>query len=858
MRDRTSPAARSAACLTLALALVLPGVPLASSAVAAGTTTTTTTSAKTTTTSTTGGAAVASDAPSTPATVTADVLPTVQIDGVAWAQVIVGNTVYVTGKFTSARPAGSAPGQNEVPRANALAYDLRTGELLPWDPQLNADGQGITASPDGTRIYLVGNFTRVGSVNRYRLAAVDAVTGAVQTSFKAGFDYRARAVLAIGDTVYVGGAFSSANSAARSRLAAFRASDGALLPWAPAASAEVFSLVSPDGAKIVAGGKFATMNGQTAPGMTALDGTDGQLQPWPVNQVIKNSGSGSAIYSLSTDGTQVYGSGYNYQATGNFEGTFAADAATGNLTWVTGCRGDVYSVASVGPVVYSVGHQHNCSGIGGWPQEQPWTFQRATATTTDARRTNTAQWFKGRPAPDLLDWWPELQVGSATGQSQAAWSVAGSGDYITLAGEFPSVNNVPQQGLVRMARRPVAPATTGPRYQADFAPTLSVDDAGSVLVDFRSVWDYETRALTYRIVRNGVLSSPVGQVVQNSTWWSRPDVRFVDTTVAPGTTYSYRIYAYDADGNRTNSTAAAITTPPRTGNAAPAAAFTATPTGRDVSFDAAGSTDADGQIVGWAWDFGDGTTGTGAVAARTYATAGTYQVRLTVTDDKGATGSTTRTVTVTGTSASLARDAFSRTVSGGWGLAEAGGTWTTSGTGFSVDGSLGRMTTAKSRTNTAVLTSAPSSSTDLRVVTGVDKLPVAGAVTLRAQVRKISATAEYYGRLKVTGDGAVELGVGRVAAGGDTVLQGVVLPSPMAAGARWNLRVQAVDTNPTSLRAKAWPVGTAEPADWQLSVQDSSAGLQQSGGQGLSTYVAGTITNSPITAGYDDLTAQVP
>ncbi|WP_432500095.1 hypothetical protein [Kineococcus gynurae] len=80
----------------------------------------------------------------------------------------------------------------------------------------------------------------------------------------------------------------------------------------------------------------------------------------------------------------------------------------------------------------------------------------------------------------------------------------------------------------------------------------------------------------------------------------------------------------------------------------------------------------------------------------------------------------------------------------------------------------------------------------------------------------------------------------------------------MAAGARWNLRVQAVDTNPTSLRAKAWPVGTAEPADWQLSVQDSSAGLQQSGGQGLSTYVAGTITNSPITAGYDDLTAQVP
>ncbi len=38
-----------------------------------------------------------------PATVTADALPTVQINGVAWSQVTVGNTVYVTGSFTQAR-----------------------------------------------------------------------------------------------------------------------------------------------------------------------------------------------------------------------------------------------------------------------------------------------------------------------------------------------------------------------------------------------------------------------------------------------------------------------------------------------------------------------------------------------------------------------------------------------------------------------------------------------------------------------------------------------------------------------------------------------------------------------------------
>src|SRR4051812_41856127 len=58
--------------------------------------------------------------PVTVPTVTADVLPTAQIDGVVWDQVIVGNTVYVTGSFSKARPAGSALGVNESARGNLL------------------------------------------------------------------------------------------------------------------------------------------------------------------------------------------------------------------------------------------------------------------------------------------------------------------------------------------------------------------------------------------------------------------------------------------------------------------------------------------------------------------------------------------------------------------------------------------------------------------------------------------------------------------------------------------------------------------------------------------------------------------
>src|SRR4051812_7301337 len=67
--------------------------------------------------------------PEPTATVSADVLPTVQINGVVWAQLVVGNRVYATGQFTQARPAGSPAGSNQTARSNILAYDLTTGAL---------------------------------------------------------------------------------------------------------------------------------------------------------------------------------------------------------------------------------------------------------------------------------------------------------------------------------------------------------------------------------------------------------------------------------------------------------------------------------------------------------------------------------------------------------------------------------------------------------------------------------------------------------------------------------------------------------------------------------------------------------
>ncbi|MFE1273202.1 collagenase [Streptomyces sp. NPDC058758] len=103
---------------------------------------------------------------------------------------------------------------------------------------------------------------------------------------------------------------------------------------------------------------------------------------------------------------------------------------------------------------------------------------------------------------------------------------------------------------------------------------------------------------------------------------------------------------YDADFDTWLTACAAgacSTTPP--GNQAPTASFEATVSGMTASFTDT-SRDGDGTIAGRSWDFGDGTTSTAAHPSRTYAAAGTYTVRLTVTDDKGATATTSRTVAV--------------------------------------------------------------------------------------------------------------------------------------------------------------------------------------------------------------------
>jgi len=112
-------------------------------------------------------------------------------------------------------------------------------------------------------------------------------------------------------------------------------------------------------------------------------------------------------------------------------------------------------------------------------------------------------------------------------------------------------------------------------------------------------------------------------------------------------TYVVTLTVTDDDGVSVDSVASIVVTAP---NVAPTASFTATPSSGKaaltVQLNAAGSTDSDGTISAYSWDFGDGQSGVGLNPGHVYATAGTYIAILTVTDDDGATASISSAVVV--------------------------------------------------------------------------------------------------------------------------------------------------------------------------------------------------------------------
>ena len=148
---------------------------------------------------------------------------------------------------------------------------------------------------------------------------------------------------------------------------------------------------------------------------------------------------------------------------------------------------------------------------------------------------------------------------------------------------------------------------------------------------------------------DGSGSSDSDGTITNYTWSFGGTGITANNTFASAGTYAISLSVTDNNG-ATNTTTQNVTVTAAPVNVAPTASFTFNCTDLSCNFDGSGSSDSDGTITSYVWSFG----GTSVTANNTFASAGTYPVSLTVTDNNGATNTSTQNISVTAAPVNIA------------------------------------------------------------------------------------------------------------------------------------------------------------------------------------------------------------
>ena len=600
-----------------------------------------------------------------------------RVNGEGRAVLKVGNVVYVGGTFTRAT---SPDGSQSANRYNLAAFDVRTGALIS-SFRADTDGRVYDLATDGTSLFVSGSFNTIGGVSRRKIAALDPATGAVRTSFRADANSTVYSMSIAAGKLYVAGVFANINGVGRSRIGAVDLTSGSVdSAFAPSANGTVRAIAAtPDGSTVYVGGPYSQINGVDDVNISVLNGSTGARTGPELSGV---TGFVDDL-EVTPDGRRLLAAHSGVPGVGNRTAVY--DTASGNRQWRQVVDGDVQGVHLIGDMVYAGFHDgakgdgasrvagYTLSGgtedsgfrpsfdrfMGAWSvhgDAQALVIAGNFAVVSGVRAEGFAIFPAGPPTPfTAAKWgwesWQYLDNGSNQG---TAWRQPGFNDssWKIGIGEFgysnggertklsygPSWSNkyittyfrttfesseVPESAAIYMrvddgavvyvngieaARDNIAPGSVDHL-------TLATDRSGNSEGSSRHF------AIDPALIVSGSNTLAV-EVHQSSP--SSDDLKFFATFVAYGA----------SDGNLVP-----------IGSIALDSAVGVAPL--PVAFDGTGSSDADGSIVNWAWAFGDGVTASGATATHTYAAPGAYTVTLTVTDDAGAVGSTSRVVTVT-------------------------------------------------------------------------------------------------------------------------------------------------------------------------------------------------------------------
>ena len=198
-----------------------------------------------------------------------------RVNGVGWATLIVGDTIYLGGEFTQVRGDNGAVIAN---RANVVAFDADTGRMR---TAFNAstNGRVNALASDGSKLFVGGTFTTVNGLSRGRVAAVDLVSGAVRTDWVANASSIVYSLSVGGNRLYIGGTYSTIKNVPRTRVASVSLTNGDVDPaFNPGSDGTVRALrATTDGGRVVLGGSFTQVAGTARPYLVSVDGRTGAI-----------------------------------------------------------------------------------------------------------------------------------------------------------------------------------------------------------------------------------------------------------------------------------------------------------------------------------------------------------------------------------------------------------------------------------------------------------------------------------------------------------------------------------------------------------------------------------------------------
>ena len=139
------------------------------------------------------------------------------LDGQVNAILQMGSKVIVGGTFTQVRRAGFS---QIFDRNFLFAFDMDTGVIDPnFVPVLNAEVEELTPGPDGTSVFVGGDFSTVNGLSYKKVVRLNLGDGSIVTSFKANTNGLVQDVLLRSGWLYVSGKFTLIKSTSRSGLA---------------------------------------------------------------------------------------------------------------------------------------------------------------------------------------------------------------------------------------------------------------------------------------------------------------------------------------------------------------------------------------------------------------------------------------------------------------------------------------------------------------------------------------------------------------------------------------------------------------------------------------------------------------